>query len=205
MLALPTSSEPRYTAIPRVCDVNKNALGAAPAIAGKICEDELAAAEVCKLLVDKVVQGEQQQFIQKMVGKAGNLEVKYKVGNQPTEDEDGVIRSPTLPKIHVDFARVNSARLPRPELFAVQGCSEEPEFYTKCASTFPSNHGLGHNVPHECNSKFEDVFRPFKFGSMPGFRTNLGVIAPPDYPIGGYIYFGGTGKDTKYVLFADAC
>ena len=170
-------------------------------------EDEAAAAaaDVCKLLVAEVVHAEQQQFVKNMVDVLQELEGKYSAGTAPAEEEeDGVTRSPTLPRITVDFARVrgSSAGLPRPELFALQGCSEEPEFYAKCASTFPSRHGLGHNIPHECRTKFDDVFQPFPFGSAPGFRTNLGIIAPPDYPIGGYVYSGGTGKDTRYVLAA---
>ena len=42
------------------------------------------------------------------------------------------------------------------------------------------------------------------FGAKAGFVTDLGVIPPPSEPIHGYVYAGGTGEHTKYVLHADA-
>ena len=41
------------------------------------------------------------------------------------------------------------------------------------------------------------------FGSLPGFETTRGIVAPPKDPIhGGYVYDGGHGKNTKYILLA---
>ena len=43
------------------------------------------------------------------------------------------------------------------------------------------------------------------FGSLPGFETTRGIVTPPMDPIlGGYVYAGGHGKDTKYILLASA-
>ena len=227
MLARSPAPEPRYTAIPRVSDIKKNTLGAACIIEddGKdVCEDELAAAEVCKQLVDYVVQEEQKMYIQKMVGKATNLEDKYKARSLPSEDEDGVTRSPILPRIMVDFARVNPfalAKLPKPEPLPRQGCSQDADLYNKC--TEHSNHKDCEKSPQDCRTKFSrsGTLFGFKvesgrhkgewktctswcFGTRAGFVTTLGVIALPTDPIHGYVYVGGYGKDARYVITAEA-
>ena len=227
MLARSPAPEPRYTAIPRVSDIKKNTLGAACIIEddGKdVCEDELAAAQVCKQLVDYVVQVEQKLYIQKMVGKATNLEDKYKARSLPSEDEDGVTRSPILPRIMVDFARVNPfalAKLPKPEPLPRHGCSQDADLYNKC--TEHSNNKDCEKRPQDCRTKFSrsGTLFGFKvesgrhkgewktctswcFGTRAGFVTDLGVIPPPSEPIHGYVYSGGTGEDTRYVLHAAA-
>ena len=203
MLAPSPASEPRYTAFPRVCDIDKNALGQASAIDMKGCEDELAAAEVCKLLIEKVAEEEQRQFIQKMVGKARDPELKYKEGNQPAVDEEGVIRSPTLPTIGVKYAKVNPfalAKLPKPGAVVVHSCPEDPSFYTECTAYNHSKDGQNcRQSPEKCNTSSYGCF-----GVLPGFETNLGVIAPPTDTIFGYVYVSGYGDKTKYALYAEA-
>ena len=105
-------------------------------------------------------------------------------------DEDGVIRSPTPLTIRVDLGKVNAfalAKLPRPSLLPVHACATEQEscvhngtHYTTCV------HAWG------CH------------GMLPGFTTTLGIIAPPTDPIHGYVYLSGHGKDTRFVLAAEA-
>ena len=94
MLERHSVSESSYTPSPRVAAVTadcgwlKNTLGEeAATTVMEGCEDKLAAAEVCKLLIEKVVQQEQQQFVKTMVGKADDLEAKYKARNQPVVEE----------------------------------------------------------------------------------------------------------------------
>ena len=52
-----------------------------------------------------------------------------------------------------------------------------------------------------CKPRF-DV--PSPFASIPGFKTNLDIIAILQAPIGGFIYKGGAGDNTTWQLYADA-
>ena len=52
-----------------------------------------------------------------------------------------------------------------------------------------------------CKPRF-DV--PSPFGSIPGFKTNLDIIAILQAPIGGFIYKGGAGDNPTLQLYADA-
>ena len=133
-------------------------------------------------------------------------------------------RSPILPRIMVDFARVNPfalAKLPKPEPLPRQGCSQDADLYNKC--TEHSNNKDCEKSPQDCRTKFSrsGTLFGFKvesgrhkgewktctswcFGTRAGFVTDLGVIPPPSEPIHGYVYSGGTGEDTRYVLHAAA-
>ena len=118
------------------------------------------------------------------------------------EDEDGVIKSPTLPRISVDFTRVNPfalAKLPKPAMIPLQGCSQDPKTYTRCYEHWSMSCNGGKK---DCDTAFEKY--KFIFGYGTGFVTNLGVIAPPTDPIHGYVYVGGYGKDARYVIAAEA-
>ena len=215
MLERHSVSESSYTPSPRVaavtahCGWHKNTLEEATAVIQSIddtneevCEDEHAAAEVCKELIEKVVREEQLHFVKTMVGKADDLEAKYKAKNKPAEDEDGVIRSPPLPRISVDFARVNPfalAKLPKPDRIPLQGCSLDPTTYTRCGKHYSASCAGGKK---DCDTAFEKSKFVFGFGT--GFVTNLGVIAPPTDPIFGYTYVGGFGDSTQYALYAEA-
>ena len=42
------------------------------------------------------------------------------------------------------------------------------------------------------------------FGLKAAFETNLGLVAVPEEPIGGYIYKSGGGDSTIWQLFAEA-
>ena len=81
--------------------------------------------------------------------------------------------------------------LPDPEPCPVQSCSPDPVFYVDRDS--PS---------FCCNFNFAYVAsqngRPF--GSLPGYKTSLGVVTIPTMPIGGYVYC----PDAKrWVLYAE--
>ena len=74
--------------------------------------------------------------------------------------------------------------------------------------------------PENCKSKFSSsgtvyskkslttkgycIVQDWCFGVLPGFETNLGVIAPPTDTIFGYVYVCGYGEKTKYALYAEA-
>ena len=74
--------------------------------------------------------------------------------------------------------------LPNPELFAVQSCSQDPNFYQD-----------QNDVP--CTFK---RWAPRSFGTLPGFKTSLGIVAVPSTPVGGYVY---CPDDMKWVIHAD--
>ena len=156
----------------------------------------------CDLLTEKVVHEEQRRFVKTMVSKADELEATYKAKYKPAEDEDGVIRSPTLPRISVDFDRVNPfalAKLPKPDRIPLQGCSQDPTTYTRCSKHSSVSCAGGKK---DCDTAFEKSKFVFGFGT--GFVTNLGVIAPPTDPIFGYTYVGGFGDSTQYAPYAEA-
>ncbi len=194
------------------CGWHKNTLEEATAviqsvdvIGEEVCEDKHAAAKVCKELIEKVVREEQLRFVKTMVGKADDLEAKYKARNQPVVEEHGVTRSPSFPSIRVNWGRVNPPalkKLPRPELLPVLGCSQNPAFYEKCAAIHHTAHPpLCQNDPVGCRLAFA---RPACFGFKPGYVTNLGNVPPPTDPIYGFMYEGGAGIDTKFIIVAEA-
>ena len=83
--------------------------------------------------------------------------------------------------------------LPRPASFPMSGCPSNSDFYTK--REIHMNNCQKPDCP-TCVSPF---------GSLPGFETTRGIVAPPKDPIhGGYVYDGGHGKNTKYILLASA-
>ena len=63
--------------------------------------------------------------------------------------------------------------LPHPETCPLHSCSQDPSFYED------------HILP---GSSLPQFLQKNPFGSLPGFVTNLGVVAVPEAPIGGYVY-----------------
>ena len=74
--------------------------------------------------------------------------------------------------------------LPNPELFAVHSCSQDPEFYQD-KKDLPCTY---------------QRWAPHSFGTLPGFKTSLGIVAVPATPVGGYVYCPDA---KKWVLFAE--
>jgi len=184
-------------------------------------EDEAAAAAVIKSVIKKVVDDEQKEYIAALATKATELELKYEAANKPREDEEGVTRSPDLPRVRVDFTRVNPfalAKLPKPQSLPRLGCSEDADLYNKCI--IHKSDEACDKSPAVCKSKFSDsgtyyakqslkhkgyiTVTNWCFGTRAGFVTDLGVIPPPSEPVHGYVYSYGTGENTSYVLHADA-
>ena len=139
-----------------------------------------------------------------MVDKIEKLEAKYNAKYKPI-DEGGVIHSAQVAIPMVDFQTVKPhlhRKLPKPESVPVQACSIDPTFYTSCTECvntrskgFQPERHPGSAPPFELS---------FPFGASPGFVTSLGVIAVPEEPIGGYVYDGGSGENTKWRLHAEA-
>ena len=173
----------------------------------------------------------EQEWVEDMLATIEKLEVKYDAKYKPVA-EDGVIYSAEVAIPRVDFTQVKPhlhRKLPKPALFPVQSCYNDPDFYTKCtgpksshicnkehdgqlhedldeklAPIGPTQHPgscLWEKNQHQSTSLFS---RPNPFGHLPGFETSLGVVAVPDEPIGGYIYAGGAGDSTVWQLHAQA-
>ena len=170
---------------------------------------------------------EDEEWVDNMLEVIEKLETKYGAKYKPVE-ECGIIYSAEVAIPKVDFSKVKPhlhKKLPKPGLFPVQSCSQDPDFYLKCT---------GATSPHTCNRQHdgevhEDLdekltpvgfiggtwkksqhssaslfSRAAPFGNSPGFLTSLGVVAVPDEPIGGYIYAGGAGDSTVWRLHAEA-
>ena len=130
-----------------------------------------------------------------LVSKIEEIEKKYANCYRP-KTVNGITFSANVHTPSVDFARIRPhlyRNLPKPDPFPVHGCSQNPEFYSLCTETTASG-----------TSKIPKFETENPFGSTPGFLTNLGIIAVPTVPIGGFIYNGGTGASTSYCLFAEA-
>ena len=209
MLKASSSLESRFTPTPRSAgtanDVNPDlaVVDALQLVKQEDHENEAAAITVIDFMIGKVVQDEEKQFIAAMASKADELENKYEAANKPQEDEEGVTRSPVLPRICVNYAKVNPfalAKLPKPGAVVVHSCPEDPSFYTECTAYNHSKDGQNcRQSPEKCNTRSYGCF-----GVLPGFETNLGVIAPPTDTIFGYVYVSGYGDKTKNALFTEA-
>ena len=74
----------------------------------------------------------------------------------------------------------------------MHSCHQDPDFYHK-----PTEYN---NYDRRC-PKFQNLS---PFGEKAAFETNLGLVAVPEDPIGGYIYKSGGGDSTIWQLFAEA-
>ena len=60
------------------------------------------------------------------------------------------------------------------------------------------------NTLYKGTKNFGSLARQYgaSFGTLPGYKTNLGVVAVPTTPVGGYVYFPDA---KKWVLYAEPC
>jgi len=91
-------------------------------------------------------------------------------------EPDAVAVPDPFPYVRWSDVRFKPA-LPNPEQCPVHSCSPDAEFYV---------HDFGY------------LARPF--GTLPGYKTSLGVVAVPITPVGGYVYCPNAGK---WVLYAE--
>ena len=100
------------------------------------------------------------------------------------------------PYPRVDWTRVNQrnlANLPKPQRFPLHGCEPDPNFYEK------KNVDLGGGIKIH-RSDYEG-YMPHPYGSLPGFRTQAGIIAPGSHGevVSGYTW---STDDEAWVLHA---
>jgi len=182
LLEPPTFIEPSCTSFPRVaastanCRWLKNTLGASDDVTDKFVtdnEDEKAAAAIAKSLVRQVVEAEEKEFIASLANKAAQLEAKYEAKYKPVEDEDGVTRSPILPRYTLNLAKVNQflhKKLPKPLMLPIMGCSVDADLYTMCTIHGKPAGSCKVQVPEQCDCAARELARPKP-------RTLLGHVA----------------------------
>ena len=129
-----------------------------------------------------------------MLEKVNALEEKYSESFSPKMGEDGFIHSAKVMIPKIDFSKIKPhlhQKLPKPGLYPVHSCSPDLDFYHKATE---------YNLYDRKQPKFQC---PAPFGMKAAFETNLGLVAVPEEPIGGYIYQSGGGNSTIWQLFAE--
>ena len=99
---------------------------------------------------------------------------------------------------HVRWSDVRfKPALPTPESCPVYSCSQDPSFYME-----KREFRNGSVIPAVSESDFLRLARynGQPFGSMPGYKTNLGVVGVPTTPVGGYVFCPDL---SKWVLHAE--
>ena len=168
---------------------------------------------------DTVVKRKDKSFINRMAKTLAKLEAKYQVPEHkrkkrlfsrkqrtnpivPKElisiyhglaapEPDAVTVPDPFPHVRWNDVRFKPA-LPAPERCPVYSCSQDPAFYVEKSS--PLYNGT---------DNFGSLARQYgqSFGTLPGYKTNLGVVAVPTTPVGGYVYCPDA---RKWVIFAEA-
>ena len=132
---------------------------------------------------------------QSMWRNVGDLFVK-----KPDDCEPITTTANPAPEIKyktVDFSKLNVRNIkniPRPELYPIYGCSEDPEFYVKTywAGGF------------EYEKKGVNFYKSSPHGSVYGYRTNVGIVPVPTTPVYGYVWsdHDGANLSADWVLHA---
>ena len=98
-----------------------------------------------------------------------------------------VIRYPTIDLTNVDSQRI--ANVPKPQLCAVLGCSDDPNFYERIS----------------WDESGPNYWRSQPYGSKLGYVTVMGVVTPPTTPIYGYVWSDKEGWVLNAVKPSDGC
>ena len=165
-----------------------------------------------------VKKSKDQTFITRMVKTLSKLETKYQTPEHKRKKRLFVRKQKTSPIVPKEFATIynvlaarepdtvsvpdpfpqvrwNDVRfkpaLPNPEPCPVHSCSPDPEFYV-------DRDNLISRAKRDFNYFSSQYSNPF--GTLPGYKTSLGVVAVPTTPVGGYVYCPDA---KKWVLFAE--
>jgi len=109
------------------------------------------------------------------------------------------IYSPTLRKPNVNWAKLNPFQhknLPKPNLFPVHGCSQDPDFYEQMVQYRDGGGNYRRTLkwnPLKISVEIEELTNQ-PFGRNFGFETNMGVVAIPTMPLHGYRCHPSTGE-----------
>ena len=168
-----------------------------------------------------VAKRKDKTFINRMVKTLAKLEAKYQVPEHkrkkrlfsrkqrtnpivPKElasiyhvlaapEPEAVAVPDPFPHVRWSDVRFKPA-LPNPELCPVHSCSQDPEFYQE-----KWEYRNGSVIPTITEPDFLRKDRD-PFGTMPGYKTSLGVVSVPTTPVGGYVYCPDV---KKWVLYAE--
>ena len=174
--------------------------------------------EVKENHADTVVRRKDKTFINRMVKTLAKLEIKYLTpehkrkkrlftGKEKTSpivpnkfdniyhdlaapEPDAVTALDPFPHVRWFDVKFKPA-LPAPERCPVYSCSPDPAFYVEESS--PLYNGT---------YNFGSLARQYghSFGTLAGYKTNLGVVAVPTTPVGGYVY---SPEVKKWVIHAE--
>ena len=99
---------------------------------------------------------------------------------QPDPNDVKQIPGTIYPEVKWNLVKFKPV-LPHPESCPLYSCSQDPSFY--------EDNITGCLNPRFKNARIQTKFlQRNPFGSLPGFVTNLGVVAVPETPVGGYVY-----------------
>ena len=93
---------------------------------------------------------------------------------EPDQEEVKLVPDASYPEVKWNLVKFKPV-LPTPESCPIYSCSQDSDFYENY--TDPDNGFIA--------NKF---IERHPFGCLPGFVTNLGVVAVPKAPVGGYVY-----------------
>ena len=155
---------------------------------------------------DTVMKRKDKSFINRMAMTLAKLEAKYQVPEHkrkkrlfsrkqrtnpivPKElasiyhglaapEPDAVVVPDPFPQVRWNDVRFKPG-LPNPEPCPVHSCSPDPAFYAEDSSPL-----------YQGTYNFWSLAKQYgrSFGTLPGYKTNLGVVAVPTTPVGGYVY-----------------
>ena len=161
----------------------------------------------------------------KLVTSVDKLDTRRSAGISPYEprkfdredfpglgDRDIVFSAPVSPP-SVDFKALGFGPrfLPRPELFPVHSCFEDPAAYLcedghNCRASgrhYNSStrflNGQGPSPPWHKGPAYSE---PSPFGTLPGLETDFGITDVPE-KLFGWKYKSGSGRDTKWVMTSE--
>ena len=155
---------------------------------------------------DSIMQSKEKNFILKMVKKLDKLETKYLTPEHKRKKRLFTRKEKTRPIVPKEFDTIYHVlaapepdavtapdpfphvrwfdvkfkpALPAPERCPVHSCSPDPAFYVEESS--PLYNGT---------YNFGSLARQYgqSFGTLAGYKTNLGVVAVPTTLVGGYVY-----------------
>merc|ERR1719481_1740647 len=173
---------------------------------------------------DSMVRSKDKAFINKMVKTLDKLEAKYKIPEHKRKKRLFTRKPKPCPIVPKEFSSIYNAlaapepedvtvpdpyprvrwsdirfkpTLPNPEQCPVYSCSQDPGFYLDKVE-----YHNGSIIPTCSDSDFKRKARHDgqSFGTLPGYKTNQGVMAIPTTPVAGYVFCPDA---KKLVIFAE--
>ena len=147
--------------------------------------DEAGSDHDCETVPDAVATMEDKgvRFVDEMLAKINSLAPNgvFKVSR---------VRKPL--KYTIDLTKVNQfflRNIPKPEYFPILGCSNDPEFYSdeRIKTDIVDYYGNRQTLPPRHKQKAP-------FGSLYGYKTDVGIIPVPNQSIFGHVWKGRDGE-----------